>query len=231
MLHNIEKFYGLKLGATDGEIGQVKDFYFDDKTWALRYLVADTGTWLPGRLVLLSPHAFSPDSFGRFHDETKVISVKLTRKKIENSPSIDLHRPVSRQYEEDYYAFYGWPTYWKGDISSADTVPGLKPVAHGGHTPQADIHLRSTHSLAGYRIKTTNGQMGSISGFMVDGKSWTIRELIVETGHWYSTKTVLILPESVERISYEDSAVFVKLTTEEIEQTPRNDVAQASLPC
>ena len=57
MLQSIKQLYGEKLGASDGEIGHVKDFYLDDRNWAVRYLVADTGTWLPGRRVLLSPHA------------------------------------------------------------------------------------------------------------------------------------------------------------------------------
>ena len=98
LLHNLKQIRGHQLAASDGEIGQVKDFYFDDKTWAIRYLVADTGHWLPGRQVLLSPY-----SFGRLDQDGKVLSINLTRKQIENSPSIDTDRPVSRQYEENYY--------------------------------------------------------------------------------------------------------------------------------
>jgi hypothetical protein len=62
MLRSIKQLYGDKLGASDGEIGHVKDFYFDDQSWVVRYLVADTGNWLSGRQVLISPHAF-PESF------------------------------------------------------------------------------------------------------------------------------------------------------------------------
>ena len=113
MLHNLKQIRGHKLAASDGAIGHVKDFYFDDKTWAIRYLVADTGKWLPGRQVLLSPHAF-----GRLDHDGKILAINLTRKQIENSPSIDEHRPVSRQYEQNYYNYYGWPTYWEGDGSS-----------------------------------------------------------------------------------------------------------------
>ena len=53
MLQNIKNLYGDKLAALDGDIGHLKDFYFDDESWAIRYLVADTGSWLTGRLVLL----------------------------------------------------------------------------------------------------------------------------------------------------------------------------------
>ena len=55
MLRSIKQLHGAKLGASDGEIGHVKDFYFDDQNWAVRYVVADTGSWLPGRQVLISP--------------------------------------------------------------------------------------------------------------------------------------------------------------------------------
>ncbi len=88
----------------------MKDFYFSDQSWAVRYLVADTGAWLASRQVLLSPHAI-----GKLYEDGKVMSVNLTRKQIENSPAIETHKPVSRQYEEEYYRYYGWPYYWQGD--------------------------------------------------------------------------------------------------------------------
>jgi hypothetical protein len=97
MLRSIKQVYGNTLGAPDGEIGQVKDFYFDDQNWTIRYLVVDTGLWLPGRQVLISPH-----SVGRLDHAERVLRVNLTRKQIENSPSIESHKPVSRQYEEEY---------------------------------------------------------------------------------------------------------------------------------
>src|ERR1700689_1315289 len=109
MLLNTKELYGHKMAASDGEIGHVKDFLFDDKTWVIRYLVADTGAWLPGRLVLLSPH-----SFIRWDQQEKTLHVSLDRKHIENSPSIDTHRTVSRQFEVEYYRPYGWPAYWTG---------------------------------------------------------------------------------------------------------------------
>src|ERR1700733_8471858 len=100
MLRSIKQLLGDKLGASDGEVGHVNDFYFDDQNWAVRYVVVDTGSWLPGRQVLLSPHAF-----GNLHQVGKDLVVSLTRKQIEESPSIDMHKPISRQYEEDYYRY------------------------------------------------------------------------------------------------------------------------------
>ena len=234
MLQNIKLLYGKKLGASDGDIGHVKDFYFDDQTWAVRYLVADTGTWLSGRQVLLTPHAFEPQALAWSGVDTDVLRVNLTRKQIENSPSIDAHHPVSRQYEIEYYRYYGWPAYWEGGgmlglagypIVSPPSTPANRP--HHGHNQRDDVHLRSSKAVMGYAIQATDGPLGTGSGFLVDGKSWTIRELAVETGHWYSGKEILISTDKVERISYEDSKVFVHLARTDLERTAENDLVKA----
>ncbi|MDI1249250.1 MAG: PRC-barrel domain-containing protein [Lacunisphaera sp.] len=232
MLQNIQQLYGRKLGATDGDIGHVKDFYFDDKTWAVRYLVADTGTWLSGREVLLSPHAFGPRAVELFGGGAEAVQVNLTRQQIEASPSIESHRPVSRQHEEEYFRYYGWPTYWQdGGMLGLAGFPVVTPPPenrpHHGHNQRDDLHLRSTKAVTGYHIHATDGQIGSVSGFMVDGKNWAISELVVETGHWYAGKTILVLSRNIDRISYDDSTVFVNLTMDDIRQTAKNDVAHS----
>ena len=163
MLHSVKHLYGSKLGASDGDIGHVKDFLFDDQSWVVRYLVADTGDWLPGRQVLISPHAFvSLDWTG------KLLLLRLRRKQIENSPSIELHKPVSRQYEEAYYRYYGWPYYWEGSglwglsgfpiLELPPTpLPG-EPASASGRAPEsADAHLRSTQAVNGYHIQASDG--------------------------------------------------------------------------
>jgi hypothetical protein len=229
MLQNIKELYGSKLAASDGDIGQAKDFYFDDNTWAIRYIVADTGSWLTGRQVLLAPHAF-----GRFDRADKILPVNLTRKQIEDSPSIDTHRPVSRQYEEEYYRYYGQPAYWQsGGISGVADFPAVIPpsipvtTGHHGHNQRDDVHLRSTKALTGYEIEASDGAIGSVSGFMVNTASWDIRDLVVEAGHWYSGKEILIAAGKVWRISYEKSTVFVNLTKADIQHTAEHEVAKA----
>jgi hypothetical protein len=143
MLHNSQELYGHKLAATDGEIGEVKDFYFDDQSWLIRYVVAETGTWLTDRQVLLSPRAF-----GRLDAAAKVLHVNLSRKRIEDSPSITTHRPVSRQHEEDYHNYYGFPFYWETQPAPEQCPPGTT-AKHHGHNQRDDVHLRSTKALTG----------------------------------------------------------------------------------
>ena len=221
MLRSIKQLHVNKLGASDGDIGHVKDFYFDDQSWAVRYLVADTGSWLPGRQVLLSPHAF-----GSLHHDGRVLRVKLTRKKIEDSPAIESHKPVSRQHEEEYHRYYGWPAYWLGDgmwgmggTSILETPPKSLP------DKSADSHLRSTQAVSGYHIEGTDGIIGHVCDFMMDDKSWAIGQLVVKIGHRFTGNEVLIPVSDVVRISYDDSTVFVKLTKEAVEKSPAYHLA------
>jgi hypothetical protein len=203
----------------------VKDFYFDDQNWTVRYLVADTGLWLAGREVLISPHAF-PEGF-----RGKILRVNLTRKQIEDSPAIESHKPLSRQYEEEYHRYYGWPYYWQGGglwgmsgfpilelppkplPSEPDTMSGPQPE-------RADAHLRNTQAVNGYHLQATDGIIGHVCDFMMDDKSWAIHELVIKTGHRFSGKEVLIPVSKVARISFDESTVFVNLTREAIEQSP-----------
>jgi len=229
MLENIKSLYGYKLAALDGDIGRVQDFYFDDKAWVVRYLVADTGSWLSGRQVLLTPH-----TFGDLDREGRALSVNLTRKRIENSPTIELHRPVSRQYEIDYYQYYGWPAYWNtaawagfGDCPVVVAPSEDQIEAQRSHPHREDKHLRSTRAVTGYAIHAADGEIGSVRGFIVDDKTWTIRDLVAEAGHWYSGKEVLIASAKIGRISYEDSRVFVNLTRSAIQHTAAHKVVKA----
>jgi uncharacterized protein YrrD len=210
MLHSIQQRYGEKLRATDGEIGHVRDFYFDDKTWTIRYLVADTGGWLSGRQVLISPHAL-----GHLYPNGKVLLVNLTREQIEKSPSIDEHKPVSRQHEEEYHRYYGYPYYaetWPLGGLAEYPVVAPPPPPTAAKTHGVDSHLRSTRVVKGYKVEATDGAIGQVTDFLVSGRNWVIRKIVVESGYWYSAKEIHIPSENISRISYNQSTVYVDLT-------------------
>lgn len=231
MLQYIKQLYGSRLASLDGDIGHAKDFYFDDKAWVIRYLVADTGSWLTGRLVLISPHAF-----GKWDLYERKLHIKLRKKQIEDSPSIDAHVPVSRQFEEDYYRSFGWPPYWQGGqmwgMSGYPLVAAplaLDIATRKAQEPRADRHLQSAKTVTGYAVEASDGPIGHLSGFRVDEKSWAICDLVVETGHWYSGKEVLIPVEKVARIGYVESRVFVNLTRSEIQAAAGEILAEAGV--
>lgn len=219
MLIKTKTLTGYTLKSLDGEIGTVKEFYFDDQHWTIRYLVADTGIWLPGRQVLISPHAL-----GTVIKDEKHISVSLTRQQIEDSPSLDSDKPVSRQFEEAYYNYYSWPMYWSGPFAWGDYPYIVHDddirIISTSFNSAGDAHLRSTHDVRGYHIQATDGEIGHVDDFIIDDETWTIRYLIIDTHNWLPGKKVLLSPLWIDRVSWHDSKVFANLLREDIAQSP-----------
>ena len=194
MLNKAKTLRSYKLHSLDGEIGKVNEFYFDDHHWTIRYLIADTGNWLTGRQVFISPHALVA-----VNKEEQYITINLTKKQIEDSPSLDNDKPVSREFEEAYYGYYEWPMYWDS---------------------QFDPHLRSTYDVSSYDIQATDGEIGHVEDFIIDDETWTIRYLIIDTRNWWPGKKVLVSPRWIERVSWDEKTVFVNLLRETIKQSP-----------
>jgi len=220
MLNRAKTLKGYTLESLDGEIGKVNEFYFDDHHWTIRYLVADTGNWLTGRQVLISPYALVA-----VKSEEQRITIKLTKKQIEDSPSLESDKPVSRQFEEDYYGYYGWPMYWGGSYMwgyypyiARDPGKWREPTQDKKNA--WDPHLRSTHEVSGYHIQATDGEVGHVEDFVIDDETWAIRYLVIDTQNWWPRKKVLISPRWIERVSWSESKVSVNISRETIKQSP-----------
>ncbi len=228
MLRSLKAMEGFSLEALDGAIGKVNDFLFDDQKWGIRYLTADTGGWLTGRQVLLSPSSFRgrPDwKHGKF-------PVALTRDEIKKSPPLDSHLPVSRKKELELIQYYQWPIYWHTylqDDPSNVIVPEVRPVPvnEEDKLDEKELHLRSAHEVRGYHISASDGQVGHVEDLIGDDDRWQIRYIIIRTGHLLSGKSVLIDPARVESVLWEEKRVILDLTCEHIEQSPQYDPAQA----
>jgi uncharacterized protein YrrD len=221
MLLKTKTLKGLGLDALDGEMGKVKDLYFDDQHWTVRYLVANTGGWLVGRRVLISPQSL----LAKVKPEQS-IAINLSKKQIESSPSIDADKPVSRQHEDDLHAYYGWPAYWGvGPYAGAGyPVPQYLPETAKENVreekPKGDPHLRSMQEVTGYHIHATDGEIGHVDDFVIDDETWAIRYLIVDTKNWWPGKRVLVSPQWIERVSWRESMVFVNMSRETIKEAP-----------
>ena len=234
MLRSARKMKDYALAASDGRIGHIEEFYFDDSHWTIRYAVAQAGNWLTGRMVLLSPH-----SLGRPDDAGKAVALDLTREQVRNGPSPESDRPVNRQFEEAYYRHFGWPYYWAGPYlwgPSPYPVPPLAPIeeaALAGARPMAgarqvpepsgDPHLRSTDEVTGYHLRARDGEIGHIVDFLYDDRDWSIHYLVVGTRNWWPGKQVLVPPAWIGSIHWEDRSVEVEAGREEIRMAPAYD--------
>jgi len=225
MVTNSTSLKGFDIRAIDGDLGFVNDFYFDDETWAIRYLTVETGGWLGGRQVLISPI-----SVVQLDWQARRLEVSLTKDQVQNSPDIDTHLPVSRQHEASYLSYYGYPNYWGGpylwgpavypaELMAGASLPGETQEERIGRESIAS-HLRSIAAVTGYRIQSLDGEIGHVSGFLVDDEVWAIRYLEVATRNWWPGKKVLVAPPWIQHVVWEESAVQIGLPRDVIQDAP-----------
>ena len=238
MLRNLSDLQNYAIRATDGDIGEVKDFYFDDQAWVIRYLVVETGSWLSSRKVLISPIATGHPDW-----QERILPASITREQVENSPDIDTDKPVSRQHEVEYLGYYAYPLYWGGSgiwgagtypnrmmpefVSTpsavepqSDRVDGDAPVAQHSND---DVHLRSCKVVMGYHIHASDGEIGHVDGMLVDEETWAIRYLIVNTSNWWIGHHVLIAPDWIHDVSWVDETVSINVTRQQVKDSPPYD--------
>jgi len=242
MLRSVTELKKYTIGATDGTIGSIEDCYFDDEAWVVRYLAVRTGAWLVGREVLISPLSVRDSD-----TDERVLHVSVSKDQVKNSRSIDTQKPVSRQHEIGYSAYYGYPYYWGGvGLWGGYAYPGAMltgagvgsgavdrsareekaDAAYSGEATRRenyDQHLRSCEAVKGYHIHATDGDIGHVDGFLVDGRTWAIRYLIVNTSNWWLGHQVLLAPAWFAEVSWVYSKVTTRLTRQEVKNSPTYD--------
>jgi hypothetical protein len=251
MLRSMNDLKGFDILATDGEIGDVEEFYFDDERWAVRYIVVNTGDWLAGRQVLVSP--FSVMQVDR---ENGQLHVALTKSQVGKSPDINTRKPVSRQMETNYADYYGYPYYWGSPllwgaeerpalaaqqslVTTASTVAtdaasvGRSTSAGTAATARVlseDVHLRSTQEVSSYSIAATDGEIGIVEDFIMEDDTWAIRYLAIDTHKWWPGKKVMISPQWIASIDWAQAKVHILLSREGIKQSPTYDSSKLISP-
>jgi PRC-barrel domain protein len=211
MLLRVGELQDYKILAKNGEIGHVEQLYFDDQTWAVKYIVVDIGNWLSGRTVLISPTAIIEANPGG-----KNIHTALTREQIEDGPATYTHKPVASQHPTDYSVYLGWPSYYWG-------LTGLEDTAF---KEENDPHLRSTKVVGRYHIMALDGEIGHIEDFIVDDQTWTIRYAVADTRNWWPGKKVLLATEWILFVSWAESNAYVSLQRDRIIDAPEFDPTQ-----
>lgn len=234
MKRSIKSLVGYNLRETNGEIGKVDEFYFDDQSWTIRYFIIKTGNWLSERKVLISPYALQKPDW-----EKEEFPVNLTKEQIENSPDIDTDKPVSRQQEEQLSNHYPWGIYWGNEPDEHGAgIFGMMPgdlydeeVENSETTPAEtpqnnDLHLRSTKKVTGYSIHATDGEIGKVVDYIIDDENWKIKFLVVDTGSWLNSKKVLLPTGWITKVNWDNSNVIVNVSTDEVKNSPEFDASQ-----
>ena len=235
MLRNASAINGYAIAASDGRLGTVSDFLFDDASWLVRWLVVDTGKWLSGRKVLLPPSVL-----GHLDPKGREFAVGLTMQQVKDSPDIDTERPVSRQIETNIYDYYGWHPYWGagrfmggygyggGGAMPVSPVPDsrlLEEDIAAAQRSNDDPHLRSIEAVTGYHIHASDGEIGHVEDFLVEDADWSIQYLVVDTQNWWPGKKVLISPRSAREIDWTDNLVNLDVDRQRVKDSPAYDAS------
>jgi sporulation protein YlmC with PRC-barrel domain len=234
MLRNASTINGYAIAASDGKLGTVSDFLFDDATWLIRWLVVDTGNWLSGRKVLLPPSVL-----GHLNPSREEFAVRLTMQQVKDSPDVASDRPVSRQVEARIYDYYGWSPYWGTGFYMGGygylgapmlASPSPESIRREENSAKAqkdrdDPHLRSIEAVIGYNIHATDGEIGHVEDFLVEEADWSIHYLVVDTKNWWPAKKVLISPRSAREIDWSDKRVNLDVNRQRVKNSPAYDAS------
>lgn len=200
MLHDLKELMGSPVMASDGEMGKVRNFLFDDRSWKVCYLVVDVEARHKRREVVLPIAAIDPPDWTQ-----PVFNVHLTQEQVRESPDVDAHKPVTRQQEIAMEEYWGKLIYWlHTKLEWGALIPeGRKyPVR-----TKEDPDLRSALDLTGYQVWATDGEVGRLEGFILDEASWHLGYLDVKAGDWLLGRSVLIPTRWVKSVSWADFRV------------------------
>jgi len=226
MFYQVKDFNNFTIQAVDGELGRFKDILFDDRNWVSRYVMVDTNKWLPGgRKVLVSPISVLDPEI-----EDKKVPINLSKKDIENSPHLDEHKPVSREYETNFFDHFGYGYYWMGQslwgpyptpTDLAGALADKNATSDVGAFETKEGHLRSANELDGYQIRTRDGKIGRVADFILNGTNWSVPYLVIDSNFWMPFgKKVLVPTKYLDTVSWVDRTVDVEMSTSQIAASP-----------
>jgi hypothetical protein len=226
MLRQIRELGTYRLHATDGDIGHLEQFYFDDRDWKITYFVVDIGTWLHGKKVLMRPSAIiGVDA------RTKTINAAFTKQEVKDSEDVGMHKPEGLEQPHDYSLYLGW-AYYLGLNAFNDSDRELVGRAHDLEKNKTsehsfrqayDEHLRSSKLVSRYHVMAVDGEIGQIEDGIVDDHTWTIQYVVSTARNWWSSKKVLLPTEWILWVSAAESNVYVSLTRNNIATAPAVD--------
>jgi hypothetical protein len=240
MLFAVSGLENCPVKASDGEIGAVRDFLFDDRSWKIRWMEVETGNWLPGRRVLIHPSAIAPlalppkpalpmMSFG----QTLELTVNLTRAEVEAGPQARAGEPVTRDMESLLYDYYGWDPYWGVSHFGAGALPNSEQqIVPDAAERDADAEtfplgddsgLHSVASVKGLSVHAADGDIGHVENLLADDTNWEIRYLVIATRNWWPGKVVQLSPYAVKDIDWFGEHINMNVTREQVKSAPAWD--------
>lgn len=205
MLRSAKDLRGYTVHATDGRVGRVDDLLFNDQTWTIRSLVVKTGQWLRRQRVLITPIVL-----GALKQETRSLSVGLSRRQVED-------RPISYQMQKESR----WWLPWTGVSAKAIA----KRAESTTEKRRGDPKLRTVREVINYGVQANDGQVGRVADLIFDDEPWVIRYIVIDIRHMLSSKKVLVASTWVRSVAWPERCVCVDLDAATVKHSPEFDAA------
>lgn len=206
-------------------MGKVKDIYFDDNSWAIRYAQVDTQKWLPGRNVYVSP-----SSFKGVKEDEKLVEVNHTKETIKNSPTIPADSEISTANEASLTAYYGWNRYWMGgDLWGASDRPVLPEVPiqndkNAANRNEMEMNENTNYVLLnesdtiGMKVHGHDGHMGEVTDLVFDDDHWKIQYLVVKYLKIPVERYYLVTTKHITSVEWVEKDLYLDLKADSLEE-------------
>ena len=242
MLFAVSGLIGCPVQASDGEVGAVKDFLFDDKTWKIRWMAVDASRLAarPPPGVHSSVSDCSAGAAAKAHatddelsGETLALTVNLTKAQIAAGPHAHEHDPVTRDMEALLYDYYAWDPYWGASHFGGAALPNAESqIVDDAARREADAeippldgadHLHSVAEFKGYYVHAVDGDIGHVENLLADDANWEIRYLVIATRNWWPGKVVQLSPYAVKDIDWFGEHVNMNVSRDQVRSAPAWD--------
>lgn len=224
MLYLTSTLKSYNIHATDGEMGKVKDIYFDDHSWAIRYAQIDTNKWLPTRNVYVSP-----SSFKGVNVEDELVEVNHTKETIKNSPTIPADSEISTANEESLTEYYGWNRYWRGQnlwgAVDRPFVPKIPDQDEENAKKRTEMEMNENRNYVllnesdtlGMKVHGHDGKMGEVTDLVFDDEYWKIQYLAIKFVKLPAERYYLIDTKHITSVEWTEKDLYVDLKADYLE--------------
>lgn len=213
----------LNIHATDGEIGKLKDLYFNDN-WELQFIIVDTRKWLPGKKALLPFYVQEEINL-----EEEYIKVDRDKETIRQSPKAPEDNELISSYQGAVLDYFGWNSYKENAVLDSDHGPvttGDGKLQNTNVPPEPDLaapdistdNLRSMEEFMSFKVHAKDGKIGIVDNIILteDGK---IQYLVVNSNESYVENSLyLYRTDQVTSVDWFEEDLYLDDSVQGLEQ-------------
>jgi hypothetical protein len=204
--------------------GSIFEMYFDDLFWNIQYLLMTSENMEKDKIAIISHLAL-----GKPDDKSKTIPIVGKQGRNEGKEKSTVLKTKEEAESIDPIQIIELPEEYSTIISrnkkaTKDLIITILKDKNAIYLPSTN-HLRSHNEVLGYNIQAKDGDLiGHVDNFILEGNTWKLRYLIVDTRNWLTGgKKILLSPAWIEKINWSSNLVAIDLSKSSIIESPSYD--------